>query len=227
MTLIKSGKVEFQVNGKPSSGYLAAPQDGGPGVIVLHAWWGLNPFFKEVCNRLAAQGYTAIAPDLNQGKVAESIESAQKIMSERDFEFTRAVVNQAMGILHQMPGVQKGKLGVVGFSMGAAWALVLASHAPDEIAAVVLFYGGDLVDFSRMRAVCQGHFAENDEWTPVDESRQIESELRLAGLQTDFYIYPGTGHWFFEEDRPEDYNAAAAQLAWSRMIAFLSQQIGG
>jgi carboxymethylenebutenolidase len=227
MTQIKSGKVEFHVDGKPGSGYLAAPLDGGPGVIVLHAWWGLNPFFKNLCDRLAAHGFTAIAPDLNQGKVAETIEAAQEIMGERDFELSQAVITQAREILRKMPGVQKGKLGVVGFSMGASWALVLSSLTPDEIAAVVLFYGGDLVDFSRMRAACQGHFAETDEWTPIEDARQIESELRQAGLQTDFYTYPGTGHWFFEEDRMEDYNAAAAQLAWERMVTFLAEQIGG
>jgi len=227
MSLIKSGKVEFLVNGKPGSGDLAAPLDGGPGVIVLHSWWGLNTFFKELCERLAVQGFTAFAPDLNGGKVAETIESAQEIMSERDFEFTRAVVTQAMEILRQMPGVRKGKLGVVGFSMGASWALVLASHAPEDIAALVLFYGAEGVDFSRVRAACQGHYAEDDDWTPIDEARKMEEYMRAAGLTPNFYIYPGTGHWFFEDDRPDAYNAAAAQLAWQRTVAFLTEQIGG
>jgi len=227
MSQIKAGKVEFKIAGRPVSGYLAAPLDGGPGVIVLHAWWGLNTFFKELCERLAVQGFSAFAPDLNQGKVAETIEAAQEIMSERDFEFTRAVATQAMEILRQIPGVQKGKLGVVGFSMGASWALVLASHSPDEIAALVLFYGAEEVDFSRVRAACQGHFAEDDEWTPIDESRQMEDKMRAAGVTTSFYTYPRTGHWFFEEDRLEAYNAAAAQLAWERMITFLGKQISG
>lgn len=227
MSQIKAGEVEFKVDGKPASGYLAAPVDGGPGVIVLHAWWGLNTFFKELCKRLAAQGFTALAPDLNQGKVAETIEAAQEIMSGRDFEFTRAVVAQSVEILRHLPGVQKGRLGAVGFSMGASWALVLASHAPEEITALVLFYGAEGVDFSRMRAACQGHFAEDDDWTPVDEARKLEEYMHAAGLAPEFYIYPETGHWFFEEDRMEAYNAAAARLAWERMIAFLTEQIGG
>jgi carboxymethylenebutenolidase len=196
-------------------------------VIVLHAWWGLNPFFKELCQRLAVQGFSALAPDLNAGKVAETIEAAQKIMSQRDFESTRAIVSQSIKILHNLPGVQAGKLGVVGFSMGASWALLLASHAPDDIAALVLFYGAEEVDFSRVRAACQGHYAEDDEWTPVDEARKMEDNMRAAGLTPKFYMYPETSHWFFEEDRMEDYNAAAAQLAWQRMVAFLSEQIGG
>jgi len=226
MSQIKAGKVEFEVAGRPVSGYLAAPGEGGPGVIVLHAWWGLNTFIKEFCKRLAAQGFTAFAPDLNGGKVAETIDAAQEIMNERDFEFTGAVATQSIDILHHMSGVQSGKIGVVGFSMGASWALVLASQAPDEIAALVLFYGAEGVDFSRVRAACQGHYAEDDDWTPIDEARKMEEYMHAAGLTPNFYIYPGTGHWFFEEDRMEAYNAAAARLAWERMIAFLREQIG-
>jgi carboxymethylenebutenolidase len=227
MSQIKAGKVEFKAAGRSVSGYLAAPVDGGPGIIVLHAWWGLNTFFKELCKRLAVQGFTAFAPDLNGGKVAETIESAQEIMSARDFEFTGAVVAQSVDILRQMPGVQKGKVGVVGFSMGASWGLVLASQAPVEIAALVLFYGAEGVDFSRVRAACQGHFAEHDEWAPLDDARRMEDDMRAAGLAPRFHTYPGTGHWFFEADRLENYNPAAAQLAWERMIAFLVEQIGG
>ena len=227
MSQIKAGKVEFKVAGRPVSGYMAAPIDGGPGVIVLHAWWGLNTFFNELCNRLAVQGFTAFAPDLNQGKVAETVDEAKVIMNERDFVFTGAVVAQSVEILRQQPGVRPGKLGVVGFSMGASWALVLASQAPDDIAALVLFYGAEEVDFSRIHAACQGHFAEVDPWTPIEDARRMEDDMRAAGLTPKFYIYPGTGHWFFEDNRLEDYNAAAAQLAWERMIAFLRDQIGG
>lgn len=226
MSQVKSTKVDFEVAGKTVSGYLAAPQDGGPGVIVLHAWWGLNTFFKELCERLAEQGFTAFAPDLNRGKTAETIEAAQEIMNGRDVELTRAVVASSVDTLLQQPGVQNGKLGVIGFSMGASWALALASMAPDEIAALVLFYGVEGVDFTQVRAACQGHYAEDDQWDPVEWARQMEADMRAAGVNTSFYFYPGTGHWFFEEDRLEAYNAAAAQLAWERTIAFLSEQIG-
>jgi carboxymethylenebutenolidase len=85
----------------------------------------------------------------------------------------------------------------------------------------------DGLDFSRVRAACQGHYAEDDDWTPIDEARKLEEYMHAAGLTPKFYIYSGTGHWFFEEDRMEAYNAAAARLAWERMIAFLTEQIGG
>jgi carboxymethylenebutenolidase len=77
-----------------------------------------------------------------------------------------------------------------------------------------------------MRAAIQGHYAEDDKWDPVDFARQMEADMHAAGLKANFYIYPGVGHWFFEEDRLDAYNAAAAQLAWERTIAFLNQQIG-
>lgn len=226
MPQVKTSKVEFEVAGKSVSGYLAAPEGGGPGVLVLHAWWGLNTFFKELCKRLAAQGFTAFAPDLNRGQVADTVEEAQAIMSARDSEFTGAIVAGSLETLLKQPGVQKGKLGVIGFSMGASWALVLGSQAPDEIAALVLFYGVEGVDFTKIRAACQGHYAEDDQWDPVDFARQMEVDMRAAGLQTDFYVYPGVGHWFFEEDRLEAYDAAAAQLAWQRTTTFLNDHIG-
>jgi carboxymethylenebutenolidase len=226
MSKIKASKLKFEVNGQSGSGYLAAPQEGGPGVIVLHAWWGLNTFFQELGKRFAAQGFTAFAPDLNQGEIAKTIEAAQEIMNRRNFELTRALVASSVDTLLKQPGVQKGKLGVVGFSMGAAWALNLASLAPDDIAAVVLFYGVERADFTQIRAACQGHYAEDDEWDPVDWARQMEGDMRAAGVQTSFFFYPGAGHWFFEEDRPDAYHAAAAQQAWERTIAFLTQQIG-
>jgi carboxymethylenebutenolidase len=212
MSQIKAGEVEFKVNGKPASGYLAAPQDGGPGVIVLHAWWGLFTFFKELCKRLAAQGSCPGARS-EPGKVAETIEAAQEIMSGRDFEFTRAVVAQSVEILRHLPGVQKGRLGAVGFSMGASWALVLASHASDEIAALVLFYGAEVVDFSQMRAACQGHYAGTTIGRPL-MARKLEEYMHAAGLAPEFYIYPGPG------------TGSSKRTAWRRTTQPLPVSLG-
>ena len=75
--------ITFDVEGKPANGYLASPdQSGAPGVIVLHAWWGLNEFFRNLCDRLANEGFVAFAPDLNEGRVAKTVDDAKQIMSE-------------------------------------------------------------------------------------------------------------------------------------------------
>jgi carboxymethylenebutenolidase len=112
-------------------------------------------------------------------------------------------------------------LAVIGFSMGAAWSLVVTEQFPQEIRKTVLFYGSysDL-KFSKAKAEILGHFAEVDEWEPADEVRKMETNMRSAGLNPTFHIYPNTSHWFFEEDRPE-FNANAAELAWTRTLEFL------
>ena len=207
--------------GEPANGYLALPaQPDAPGVIVLHAWWGLNPFFKTLCDRLADEGFVAFAPDLNKGKVAKTIDEAKQIMSETDFERKHAIVAALPGFMRGRPEVRKEALSLIGFSMGAAWSLTLASELPEDIEKVVLFYGVDSAVFSRIKAEILGHFSDVDEWEPLDGIRAMEAEMRAAGLKQDFHIYPNMSHWFFEADRPE-FDPQAAELAWARTLEFL------
>jgi carboxymethylenebutenolidase len=114
-------------------------------------------------------------------------------------------------------------IGVSGFSMGTDWAVITAANDPD-IAAVVLFYGYYSVDFSKMKAKVLGHYAETDEWQPFDGAKEMEQNMKAAGLDVTLHIYPGTAHWFMEEERPE-YDPAAASLAWERTIQFLKQSL--
>src|SRR5919106_3644746 len=122
----------FDVADKPANGYLALPsQPDAPGVIVLHAWWGLNPFFKRLCDRLASEGFVAFAPDLNEGKVAKTIDEAKEIMSSLDEQRKHDVAIEAVCFLRGRPEVQKDAFALIGFSMGAAWSLMLASEHPE------------------------------------------------------------------------------------------------
>jgi carboxymethylenebutenolidase len=211
----------FDVNGKPANGYLSLPsQTNAPGVIVLHAWWGLNPFFKSLCDRLAAEGFAAFAPDLNEGKVASTIDEAKQIRSESDFERQHAVATTAPDFLRGQPEVQQEPFALIGFSMGAAWSLVLAGERPADFHKAVLFYGAGEGDFAKIKAEILGHYSDTDEWEDIDYVRSMEAEMRVAGIKTTFHIYPQMPHWFFEEDRPE-FNPQAAELAWTRTLAFL------
>ncbi len=108
--------------------------------------------------------------------------------------------------------------------MGGAWALFASTYYPDDIAAVVIFYGSGSADFAQARAAYLGHYAENDEWEPTEDVQFLENALRSAGHDVEFHTYPGTTHWFFENNRPE-YNAEAAQLAWQRTVAFLRDHV--
>ena len=212
--------ITFDVNGQTTAGYLAVPaQPDAPGVIVLHAWWGLNSIFRSLCDRLAAEGFVAFAPDLYNGKVAKTIDEAGQLV-DREQDRKQAIVTAAPDFLRDRPEVRKEALSVIGFSMGAAWSLVLASERPADIRKVVLFYGSYGIDFSKIQADILGHYADTDEWEPLDDTRAMETDMRTAGLKPTFHIYPNTKHWFFEEDRPE-YDPQAAGLAWERTLEFL------
>src|SRR6266536_931839 len=214
-------EVSFDVDGKPVKGYLALPeQSSGPGVIVLHAWWGLNPFFKTLCDRLAAEGFVAFAPDLNKSKIAQTVDEAKQVMSELSYETRHNVVAALVDFMRSRLEVRNEPLSLIGFSMGAAWSLVLASEHPEDIHKVVLFYGTQGMDFTPIKAEILGHYSDTDEWEPIDDVRAMEAGLRAAGVHTNFHIYPNLNHWFFEDDRPE-FDPQAADLAWKRTLEFL------
>jgi carboxymethylenebutenolidase len=214
-------EVTFDVNGKSANGYLALPsRPDSPGIIVLHAWWGLNQFFKNLCERLAAEGFVVFAPDLNEGRVATTIDEAKEIMSSLDGQRKYDVAMAAVDFLRGRSEVRKEAFSLIGFSMGAAWSLALASERPEDFQKVVLFYGAGEGDFAKIKAEVLGHFSDADEWEDIDYVRSMEKDLRNAGVKTNFHIYPQLPHWFFEDDRPE-YNPQAAELAWSRTLEFL------
>jgi len=218
----------FEAGVKTVSGYLAVPPSGsGPGVLVLHAWWGLNEFFVGLCDRLAQAGFVALAPDLYGGPTASTIEEAEKLRDTHgaDEEVVQTRILQALDALRQSPVVVGDKVGLMGFSLGSAWALHISTVRPADVAAAVLFYGVGGGDFTTTHAAYLGHFAENDSWEPLDQVEALEANLRAAGREVNFYVYPGVGHWFFEKDRPDAYDATSAELAWSRTVSFLQDAL--
>ncbi len=213
--------VTFDVKGQPVAGYLSLPNSSNaPGVLVLHAWWGLNPIFKNLCDRLAIEGFAAFAPDVNSGRVAKTIDDAKQVMSELDGQRKYDVVTASPDFLRNQPRVRKEPFAVIGFSMGAAWSLVLAEERPQDIQKIVMFYGAGEADYSKVKADIIGHFAEKDEWEDEKYIRAMKDGMESAGLKVQFHFYPNTSHWFFENDRPE-FNAQAAESAWVRTIEFL------
>jgi carboxymethylenebutenolidase len=220
--------VEFEVDGRTAMGYLATPKGSyGPGVIVLHAWWGLTPFFKSVCERLAAEGFLAFAPDRYGGPTASTIEEAEALQRTReDPGRTEALLAASVELLREHETVSGEGLGALGFSAGAAWAFLLSTLKPEYVEAVVAFYGTAQIEYAAARAAYVGHYAEEDEWEPDEEVRGTEAALRAAGREVTFYTYPGVRHWFFEEDRPGYYDAETAQLAWGRTVDFLRARLG-
>jgi carboxymethylenebutenolidase len=220
---IQNSEINVGVNGKPLNAYLASPSNGGPSVLVLPSWWGLKPFFKQVCNQLAEYRYMALAPDYYHGRIGNTIEEAKALQeeAENDLDVMGAMVKAAKD---HLTSLRTGEpIGLLGFSMGTDWAVITAANEPD-VAATVLFYGGWSVDFSKMRSKVLGHYAETDEWYPFDKAKDMEQNMKAAGVDVTLHFYPGTAHWFMEKDRPE-YDPAAASLAWKRTLEFLRQSL--
>jgi carboxymethylenebutenolidase len=226
--------VEFPSNGSTGQGYIATPENGAEstaGIVVLQEWWGLVDQIKHTCDRLADAGFTALAPDLYHGATVPLTEpdEAGKQMMALKMDTAAKDLSGAVDELVRRTG--RGQVGVIGFCMGGGLALVLATQRPDAVAAVVPAYG--LVpwpdaqpDYTKLTAAVLGHAAEEDDYFTPDAARALESELRELGKDVEFHIYPGAGHAFFNEDRPEAYHRQSAELLWDRTIDFFRQRLG-
>jgi carboxymethylenebutenolidase len=219
--------VEFAIDGGNISAHLALPDGGaaGPGLIVLHPWWGLNEEMKSFADRLAGEGFVVLAPDLYHGTVVSTIEKATSQSDALDSGQAVREVGGAVAYLRQRAETAPGAIGVVGFSLGAYFSIWLAENRPADVGATVLFYGLGSRDFLHTRSAFLGHFAENDPYESIETARDVERRLRERGLEATFHLYPGTGHWFFESDRADAFNPGAAQLAWERTLAFLKRHL--
>lgn len=224
--------ITWQTEKGEAKGYLALPKSGqGAGVLVLHAWWGLTNFIEELCDRLAAAGYVAFAPDLfGNGATAETIAEAEALSAEEDYEAIQVIVRSAVHFLAGHSAVTSSGIGEIAFSFGAPYALLAAiALAPSEIDAVVLFYGNypgiEADDYAKSQAAFMGHFAENDPYETPEGVEQTRAEIEKAGREAAFYTYLGTGHWFFENNKPDAYDPEAAELAWERTLTFLQAHL--
>jgi carboxymethylenebutenolidase len=209
------------------SAYVVAPPSGqGPALLVLHAWWGLTPFIRQWCDRLADEGFAVIAPDLYAGESADRPDEAEQLLAEMDVNRAADLVLSTTAAVRDLPIADGGPIGVVGFSMGASWGLWLAARAPEHVAATVAYYGTQGIELDEATGAFLGHFAEHDELVSDDEVVELEAHLRLLGKDVEFHRYAGTGHWFAESDRPAAFDPGAAQLAWERTVAFLHEHLG-
>lgn len=208
------------------TGYLALPEAPvGTGILVLHAWWGLTDHVRAVCDRLAGEGYVALAPDLFAGRVATDAADAEQQLAEADANELAHLTRSSLQTLHKLPATAEGPVGLLGYSMGASMALWLAARVPDAVAATAVFYGGQDIDMADARSAFLGHYAEADPFVDDDGLVLLESELHLDGLDVEFHRYPGTRHWFAEDDRPE-HDPEATALAWDRTLAFFRRHLG-
>jgi carboxymethylenebutenolidase len=218
-----SEMVQFASNGGRAEGYLSVPESGsGAGVVVLQEWWGLVPHVKDVCDRFAAEGFVALAPDLYHGKSAASPDEAGKMMMALDIDRAEKDLRGAINFLLDHPSVAGEGVGTVGFCMGGALSLYAASKN-EQVGACVVFYGvhpNVKPDLENLRAPVLGLFAERDKSVPPASVRDLERRLNELGKPNEMHVYPDADHAFFNDTRPEVYKADAARDAWQRTINF-------
>jgi carboxymethylenebutenolidase len=218
--------VEFPSNGHTCGGYLATPPSGrGPGVVVIQEWWGLNAHIRDLCDRFAAEGFVALAPDLYHGKETKEPDEAGKLLMELDLAEAARDMLGAGTWLAQSERTAGDRVGIVGFCMGGALA-IFAATLSDVFAAVVPFYpymgvtAAARPDVTNIKGAVLGHFAEKDEAYTHEQVDALEAELRGAAVSVEFFWYSGADHAFFNDTRPEVYDPDAALLSWDRTRAF-------
>jgi carboxymethylenebutenolidase len=222
---------EISANGGTVPAYVSVPPQGsGPGVVVIQEWWGLVPHIRNVADRLAAQGFVAIAPDLYRGEKTTEPDEAGKLLMQMRLDQAARDMGGAVDALLAMPETTGDAVGVVGFCVGGGLALYLATLKP-EVAAAVSYYGfprqGLDWDLSAVKGAVLGHYAEVDDFAPRELADQIEGELRDAGVRVTFYHYPGTQHAFFNDTRPEVHDPEASEQSWRRTLDFLHEHLDG
>jgi carboxymethylenebutenolidase len=220
--------ISFASNGSDAAGYLAVPDGGsGPGVIVVQEWWGLDSGIKEIADRLATEGFVALAPDLYHGELAghTEMDKAGALMSAMPMDRAARDMSGAVDHLAGLDSTTGEGVGVMGFCMGGMLTFVLAALRPDRVKAAVPFYGfpsGDAQpDYSRIEAAIQGHMAEQDDFFPPGAARDLEQQLRDLGKDVSITVHPA-GHAFMAPHNAlGTQNAALAAQIWPLVTSFL------
>ena len=215
--------IEFASNGSTGQGYLAVAPRHGPGVIVIQEWWGLVPHIRDVCDRFAEAGFTALAPDLYRGEVTTEPDEAGKLMMALNLDRAAKDMSGAIDALVAHRSVTSTGVGVVGFCMGGGLALKLACARPDAVLACAPFYGlipwaGAQPDWNQISCPVRGHYAELDAFYGPAAVADLQDSLNAAGKDARLRIHAGVDHAFFNDTRPEVYSADAATEAWNETV---------
>ena len=222
--------IEFASNGGTATGYLAEPATGtGVPLVVIQEWWGLVPHIIDVCDRFAAEGFLALAPDLYRGESTTEPDEAGKLMMALNMAQAAKDLSGAVDEVSLRSGGDR--VGITGFCMGGGLALVAATQRPDKIKACVPWYGlipwpDAQPDWGRLDAAVLGHYAEDDGFFTPAKAEELGDDLRRLGKDVEIVIHPGVDHAFFNDTRPEVYNAEQAGLAWQQTVGFLLTNLG-
>lgn len=223
--------ISYDVDGTEVEAYRADPDHPGPGLVVLQEWWGLVDHIKRVCDRYAAAGFVAVAPDLYHGEQTTAPDEAKRLMLSLQVDRAAQEMGGAIDYLIADDGVVGTRVGVTGFCLGGGLTYTLAATRPGQVAAIAPFYGvipwpDAQPDFEAIEARVQGHYAEHDHTITLDGIAALESRLRAATRDVEWYVYDGCHHGFFNDTREDVHDPAAASLAFDRVTRFFQASFG-
>ena len=222
-----SDYVSFPRPGGTTAGYLARPARAGPAVVVIQEWWGLVPHVERVADRLAAEGFVALAPDLYHGQTTSSPDEAGRLMMSLQVDATARDLDGAIAYLKDQPEVKGSKVGTVGFCMGGALSLFAASRNRD-VGACVVFYGAHpnvKPDLAALQAPVLGLYGGRDSSVTPQVVADLDRRLAALGKRHEFHTYPDASHAFFNDTRPGVYDPVASADAWAKTLAFLRREL--
>ncbi|HEY6627760.1 MAG TPA: alpha/beta fold hydrolase [Acidimicrobiia bacterium] len=194
----------------------------GPGVLLLHSFWGLTSSVKGLADDLADHGFTVLAPDINFGELPESEQEGLDHLGKADPNRLASLVLSSAKLLHERS--TEGPIGVVGFGMGGSLGLWASARLVDVVGAVVSFYGSQQIDFAGATAAYLVHLAADDEFITDDEAAFMEATMRLEELEVEVIQHPGTKHGFGEPDG-DTFDPEAFDAAWRQTIEFLEARL--
>lgn len=218
------------VDGVSVTGYLARPAGGerpAPGLIVIHEWWGLNDNIRSMTDRLAGEGYAALAVDLYGGKVAGDPDGAQGLMQAAMQNVPAAQENLRQAYAFLEGQARATRIGTIGWCFGGGWSLNTALLLPDQIDATVIYYGRLVTEPDQLATLempILAIFGQEDQGIPVESVKEFEAALNSLGKDAEIHIYQGADH-AFANPSGTNYQPEAAADAWEKTVAFLAEHL--
>ncbi|HUO87295.1 MAG TPA: dienelactone hydrolase family protein [Thermoanaerobaculia bacterium] len=219
------------VDGREVTGYLAypagaelRPDDGLPGLVVIHEWWGLNDNVETMARMFAQQGYEVLAVDL-YGEATDDPDRARELTQTVDRE--QALDNLRQAVRYLRDETRSPRVGVLGWCFGGGWSLAASLEMPEELDATVVYYGRLVTERDELRRLgtpLLGIFGADDSSLPVAQVRRFEATLEELGKDAEIHLYEGAGH-AFANPSGDNYRPDASQDAWDETLAFLAEHL--
>jgi carboxymethylenebutenolidase len=218
--------VSYKSGDETVNGILYTPAGKGPfpALIVIHEWWGLNDWVKQQAEKLAGQGYVALAVDLYRGKVADNQDLAHELMRGLPEDRATRDLRAAYDFLASQANVKKDRIGSIGWCMGGGYSLDTAL-AESQLAATVINYGHlatETSELKKINAPILGLFGGQDRGITPDDVKKFQESMEKLGKKIEVKIYPDAGHAFENPNNKQGYRAEDAADAWRRTVDFLA-----